>query len=72
MIIETQYNIGEKIEINSYDKDDKHSTITSMDIKMMKKDELEITYWYKRDKSCIKGRFAVVEDGKGNYVNYIW
>ena len=66
MKIETQYSIGEKIDINTYDTDDKTCTFISMDIKVLKHDELEITYWYRRDKSHTEGRFTVVEDGVGN------
>jgi len=66
MIIETQYGIDEKIEISGYDADDKACTIKSMEIKVLKIDELEVTYWYQRDNSKTKGRFTVVEDCKGN------
>ena len=72
MIIETKYSIGDKIDINSYEIDNNACTFISMDIKVIENSKLEITYWYKRDKSQIKGRFSIIEDGKGNQIGFIY
>ena len=70
MRIETQYSIGEKIEIGGYDKDDQICTIMSMEINVLKIDKMDVTYWYRRDKSNTEGRFTVVEDCNGNQIGF--
>jgi len=69
MIIKTNYCIGDKIDIRSFETDNTSCTIISIDIKVLNDCRLETTYWYKRDKSQIEGRFSIMEDGKGNMIN---
>jgi len=71
MIIETIHNIGEKLEINFlYDPGYPICTITSMEIIVLKNDEIEVEYRYKRDNTRTEGRFINVEDGKGNQTGW--
>ena len=59
MILKTKYSIGDKIEINSFEIDNNTCTFISIDIKVLSADKLETTYWYRRDKSLIKGSYSI-------------
>ena len=62
MIIKTEYSIGDKVELYSYDEDDQVCTITSLTIRMSNNDKyFEIIYGYIRKESETTGFYETEE-----------